>query len=128
MKIRHVYWIATGLLALIYLSGGIMYLTNLDWVRGAFAALGYPGYLVPFLAVAKIAAAVTVLWRYSVALSDLAYAGMLFHLLLAASAHLAAGDMGFGPAVVGLIALGVSFTTQNAARMPASPHAPVPKP
>jgi DoxX-like family len=128
MKIRYVYWIATGLLALIYLAGGIMYLTKLDWVRGAFATLGYPGYLVPLLAVAKIAGAVTILWRYSVALSDLAYAGMFFHLLLAASAHLAAGDMGFVPAIVGLIALGVSFATQNAARKTASPYARVPTP
>ncbi|MCU0883041.1 MAG: DoxX family protein [Hyphomonadaceae bacterium] len=127
MKTKYVYWIATGLLALIYIAGGIMYLTNLDWVRGAFAALGYPSYLVPFLAVAKLGAAVTILWRFSVALSDLAYAAMLFHLLLAVSAHVAAADMGFGPAVVGLIALAVSFATQNAARKSGSPYGPIGK-
>jgi hypothetical protein len=58
-----------------------------------------------------------------VPLSDLAYAGMFYHLLLAISAHLNAGDFGFPPATVMLICMIVSFFTQNAARKGVSPYA-----
>ena len=71
-----------------------------------------------------IAAPLAVLSRISVPLSDLAYAGMFFHLLLAISAHLNAGDGGFFPALVGLVLLLVSFFTQNQARKRPSPNVP----
>lgn len=47
---------------------------------------GYPAYIVPILAVVKLAAAATILIRFSLVLSDVAYAGMFFHLILAAGA------------------------------------------
>ncbi|KQM66539.1 MULTISPECIES: DoxX family protein [unclassified Sphingomonas] len=124
MKRKWIYWIATVLVALMYLAGGAYYLSDIAGVQRIFPTLGYPPYLVPILAVLKPLAAVTILWRFSVKLSDLAYAGMLFHLLLAISAHLNAGDYGFGPALVGLLALVVSFLTQNAARRKPSPYPP----
>ncbi|MBK1795478.1 DoxX family protein [Devosia sp. WQ 349] len=122
MNLKWVYWGATVLLALMYVAGGVMYLTNIPLVQGTFAQLGYPAYLVPILAVVKLAAAVTIVWRFSVALTDLAYAGMLFHLLLALAAHLGVGDMAFAPAIVGLVLLVASFLTQNAARKKPSPY------
>lgn len=122
MKLKWVYWISTGLLTAIYLAGGAMYLSNISGVQHAFGGLGYPAYLVPILAVLKPAAAVVILWRFSVALSDLAYAAMFFHLLLAISAHLNVGDNGFAPASVGVVALVVSFLTQNAVRRKPSPY------
>ncbi|CUX70080.1 MULTISPECIES: DoxX family protein [Agrobacterium] len=122
MKLKWIYWASTGLLSLIYLAGGAYYLSDLVGVQRIFPTLGYPAYLVPILAVLKPLAAVTILWRFNVALSDLAYAGMFYHLLLAISAHLNAGDYGFAPALVGLIALLVSFATQNAARRKPSPY------
>ncbi|CDX58015.1 conserved membrane hypothetical protein [Mesorhizobium plurifarium] len=122
MQLKWIYWIATALLALIYLAGGAYYLSDMAGVQAIFPTLGYPPYLVPILAVLKPLAAVTILWRFSIALSDLAYAGMFFHLLLAVSAHVNAGDYGFGPALVGLLALLVSFATQNAARRKPSPY------
>lgn len=85
--------------------------------------LGFPAYLVPILAVLKPLAAVTILWRFNVALSDLACAGMFYHLLLAFSAHLNVGQtVEAAPALVGLDALLVSFATQNAARRKPSPY------
>jgi DoxX-like family len=123
MKMKWVYWGATGLLALMYLAGAAMYLSNISGVQQIFGTLGYPAYLVPILAVAKLAGAVVILWRFSVALSDLAYAAMFFHLLLALSAHINMGDGGFVPAIVGLIALLASFFTQNHARAKPSPYA-----
>lgn len=125
MARKYAYWISTALLLLLYLASAIMYVTQQDTVRQALAALGYPAYLVPVLIVVKILAVAAILSRFSVALSDLAYAGMLYHLMLAGSAHINAGDaIGAVPAFVGLILVMVSFLTQNAARRTNSPNAP----
>jgi hypothetical protein len=120
---KKLYWVTTSLLSLIYLAGGIMYLSMMPEVKQAWTALGYPTYLVPILAVVKLLAAILVLWRVSPAITDLVYAGMLYHLLLAFSAHINAGDGGFVPALVGLICLAISFATQNGARAKKSSYA-----
>lgn len=121
--IRIVYWGATGLLALIYLGGGVFYLTSVAAVAELYGTLGYPAYLIIPLALAKLAGAVAILVRRPVWLSDLAYAGMFFHLILAVSAHVAAADGGFLPATVALLLLLASFFTQNAVRTGDSPYA-----
>lgn len=124
MKARKtIYWVSTALLCFLYLASATMYLTRGDTVRQALGALGYPAYLVPLLITVKLLAVASVVSRISVRLSDLAYAGMFFHLLLALSAHLNAGDGGFAPAVVGLVAVAASFWTQNAARVKKSSNA-----
>lgn len=79
---------------------------------------------MPLLISAKIAAPLAILTRVSVRLGDLAYAGMFYRLLLAVSAHLAAGDGGYGPAPAALSLMLTSFFTQNAARKHPSPHVP----
>jgi hypothetical protein len=123
MNIKWVYWIATGLLSLMYVGGGLMYLTNIPMVQGMFGNFGYPAYIVPILGVVKLLAAATILSRFSVALSDLAYAGMLFHLVLAAGAHIGIADWaGLPPSLVGLALLAVSFLTQNRVRRKPSPY------
>lgn len=116
------YWVSTVLLALMYLAGSAMYLSNIAGIQLLFGTLSYPGYLVPILGVVKLLGAVTILWRFSVALADLAYAGMFYHLLLAFSAHINAADGGFVPAIIGLVLLALSFFTQNAARPKKSPY------
>jgi hypothetical protein len=101
-----------------------MYVAKTAWVRTQLAALGYPGYLVPLLIAVKVLAVVAILWRISVPLADLAYAGMLFHLLLAAIAHVGVRKPKEAvPAVIGLLLLIASFVTQNAARDLPSPYA-----
>lgn len=121
-KQRYAYWISTVLLSALYLSSATMYLAKSDFARQAFAALGYPAYLVSILPFVKILGVIAILSRRSIFLSDLAYAGMFFHLLLALSAHLNAHDGGFVPALIGLIMLVVSFVTQNKARPKTSPY------
>lgn len=121
---RIAYWISTALLCLIYASGAVMYLLQRPLIEEGFAHFGYPAYLVTVLIVAKIAAPLAILSRVSVRLSDLAYAGILFHLLLAASAHLNIGDGGYFPALLGLVLAAISFLTQNAARRKPSPNVP----
>jgi len=126
MTRKYAYWISTALLCLLYLASAMMYLTKGDQVRHSLEALGYPGYLREVLLTVKLLGVAAILSRVSVLLSDLAYAGMFYHLLLAFSAHVNAGDGRFMPAVLALIALIVSFLTQNAARTKKSRFLPVP--
>jgi DoxX-like family len=122
-KIKYVYWIATGLLCLGYLAGAGLYTFNHGMVADMFPKLGYPVYLTYLLPVVKVLGPVAILSRMSIALSDLAYAGMFFHLPLAFSAHVTSGEPGWQPAVVMFVLLLVSFFTQNAVRKGVSPHA-----
>jgi len=125
MARKYAYWISTALLSALYLMSATFYITQGDTVRQLLGQLGFPGYLVPLLIVVKLLGVATILSRVRVALSDLAYSGMFFHLLLALSAHLNASDSaGSVPALVGLVLLIVSFLTQNAARAKPSPYAP----
>ena len=122
-KIKYVYWISTGLLCLLYLAGAALYTFNHDMVAQMFPQLGYPVYLTYLLPVVKVLGPLAILTRYSVALSDLAYAGMFYHLLLALSAHLTSGVPGWQPSVAMFALLLISFFTQNAARKVQSPYA-----
>ncbi|MDP9606283.1 DoxX family protein [Variovorax sp. NFACC27] len=121
---NYTYWISTALLSLLYLASAAAYVAKRDWVRQALADLGYPGYLVPVLTVVKILAVAAILSRISVPLSDLAYAGMFYHLLLSGLAHIGVRKPGGAlPAAVGLVLLVASFATQNLARDIPSPDA-----
>lgn len=117
MSATYIYWISTALLSLLYLTSAYLYVTKGEWVRKALADLGYPAYLVPVMVVVKVLGPVAILSRFSVALSDLAYAGIFYHLLLSGLAHLGVRKpKGAVPAALGLLLLAASFLTQNAAR------------
>jgi len=121
----YTYWISTGILSLLYISSAIIYVTRRDWVRETIVGFGYPGYLQPILVAVKLLAVVAIGSRVRVALSDLAYAGMFYHLLLSGLAHVGVRKPQDAlPALVGLALLAASFTTQNAARETPSPYAP----
>jgi small-conductance mechanosensitive channel len=121
------YWIGTALLCALYLSSAVTYIVKGDWVRQALLGLGYPAYLLWFLTVVKLSAVITILWRPNGFLTDLAYAGMFFHLLLSAMAHLGVRKpAGAIPAVVGLALLCLSFVSQNHARELPSPYGQIP--
>ncbi|WPN60356.1 DoxX family protein [Pseudomonas sp. P9_31] len=124
---NYVYWISTALLSLLYFASASMYVAKGDYVRNAQAELGYSAsYLVPFMIVVKVLGPAAILWRFNVALSDLAYVGMFYHLLLSALAHLGVRKPKDSiPAVVGLILLVASFMTQNAVRDFPSPYPPL---
>ena len=125
MATIYTYWISTALLTLLYLSSAAIYLTKGKWVRQALAGLGYPAYLVPLMIAVKVLGPAAIVSRVNVGLSDLAYAGMFYHLLLAGLAHFAVRKPNEAlPAIVGLALLITSFVTQNAARGIASPYGP----
>ena len=47
------YWTFTGLITLGMLLSGVMYLTGNPEIVKGFETLGLPGYMIPFLGVAK---------------------------------------------------------------------------
>jgi hypothetical protein len=126
MAENYAYWISTTLLSLLYLTSATMYIVKGDFVRKTQADLGYSAsHLVPFMIVVKVLGPAAILWRFNVALSDLAYAGIFYHLILSGSAHLGVRKpKGAIPAAAGLILLVISFATQNSAREISSPYAP----
>ena len=126
MIVNYIYWISTALLSLLYFASACLYIAKADFVRNAQAELGYSAsHLVPLMIVVKILGPAAILSRVNLALSDLAYAGMFYHLLLSAFAHLAVNKpKGSIPAAAGLILLVASFVTQNTVRGLPSPYAP----
>ncbi|NEK32968.1 DoxX family protein [Rhizobium leguminosarum] len=118
------YWISTALLSVLYLASAYMYATRKQWVREALTELGYSANnLVPFMVIVKVLGPVAILSRVSVPLSDLAYAGIFFHLLLSGLAHIGVRKpVGVLPAAIGLALLIASFMTQNDARNVPSPY------
>ncbi|MGO6709208.1 DoxX family protein [Rhizobium leguminosarum] len=118
------YWISTALLSVLYLASAYMYATKKQWVREALMELGYSANnLVPFMVIVKILGPLAILSRVSVPLSDLAYAGIFFHLLLSGLAHIGVRKpVGALPAAIGLALLIASFITQNDVRDVPSPY------
>ncbi|KAF5885441.1 MULTISPECIES: DoxX family protein [Rhizobium] len=118
------YWISTALLSALYLASAYMYATKGQWVREALTELGYSANnLVPFMIIVKVLGPLAILSRVSVPLSDLAYAGIFFHLLLSGLAHIGVRKpVGALPAAIGLALLIASFMTQNDVRDVPSPY------
>ncbi|UIK21800.1 DoxX family protein [Rhizobium leguminosarum] len=117
------YWISTALLSVLYFASAYMYATKKQWVREALTELGYSANnLVPFMVIVKVLGPLAILSRLSVPLSDLAYAGIFFHLLLSGLAHIGVRKpVGALPAAIGLALLIASFITQNDVRDVPSP-------
>ena len=108
---RLLFWIFTGLLAALMVGSAARALLDYPWARASFEHLGYPTYIIVPLETAKLLGVAAVLSNVSPFLKNLAYAGFFYHLLLALSAHVAAGD---GPemmvaAASGLVLLAGSF-------------------
>lgn len=125
MTMTYIYWISTVLLSALYLSSAALYLTKRGFVEKAQADLGYhAAHLVPFMIVVKILGPLVILTRLSLPLSDLAYAGIFYHLILSGMAHLGVRSIkGAMPAAIGLILMATSFATQNHVRDTPSPYA-----
>lgn len=104
-----IYLISTGLLTALMLMSAGMYFFNYEEVTATFLSLGFPGYIVYPLAIAKILGLVAIWTNKSYSLKEWAYAGFFFDFTLALSAHLVAGDGQFLPAIVALILLGASY-------------------
>lgn len=82
-----VFWVSTGILALMFASSGIMYFAMHEMVIDEFTTLGFPLFIIYPLAIAKVLAAVAITTRKLKVLQYLAYAGIFFDILLAFGAH-----------------------------------------
>ena len=101
--------ITTGLLTVLMLFSAGMYFFNYEEVAGIFTKLGYPTYLIYPLATAKILGLVAIWTKISKSLTEWAYAGFFFDVLLALTAHLMIGDGEYLPAIIALILVFTSY-------------------
>jgi uncharacterized membrane protein YphA (DoxX/SURF4 family) len=91
---RTLYWMATTLIALETLAGGVMDLTRGRTtvvagppVADVLTSLGYPQYLLTILGIFKVPGAVVLLVPRVPRLKEWAYAGIFFELTGAAASH-----------------------------------------
>jgi uncharacterized membrane protein YphA (DoxX/SURF4 family) len=86
------YWVATGLAALAFITGGAFDAARGEQVRAIMSHLGYPAYFAALLGVWKILGGLAILAPRMPRLKEWAYAGMFFDLSGAAISHGSVGD------------------------------------
>lgn len=104
-----IYWLSTFVLCGIMLYSAQMYFRNTEMAEGFFKSMNYPTYFVIPLAVLKVLGVIMILWRKSTWLTEWAYAGFFFDLVLATAAHHYAGHGIFGFSLYAIIALFPSY-------------------
>ncbi len=93
MKFKIPYWIFTVGMCGMFLFSAQMYFRNYEMVTGYFENhMGFPGWMVYPLAVAKILGVIAVVSNLSRMLKEWAYAGFFFDGVMAFTAHYMVGD------------------------------------
>ena len=104
---RAVYWMATTIISLAFLSGGLAYLLRIDAPMRGMAELGYPAYFVALLGTWKLLGGLAILAPRLPLLKEWAYAGIVFDLSGASVSHLVMGQPGWH-VIVPLVLLGIA--------------------
>ncbi|MRG43828.1 DoxX family protein [Chitinophaga sp. SYP-B3965] len=91
-KLKIIYWIFTGLLAVLMSIGSIPDIIMIPEARTLFQHLGYPMYLLPFVGVAKILGCIAIVVPGFNRLKEWAYAGLFFDITGALYSHITVGD------------------------------------
>lgn len=114
MARKIVYWIATGLVAVMLLFA-LSYLTGSEQVTTGFAKAGYPQHLRIVLGIAKPAAAIVLLLPGLALLKEWAYAGVTITWIMASISAYASREpvMIWILPLVLLVLLGVSYVTRS---------------
>lgn len=107
-----IYWGATGMVAAAMAASGGMYLTGNPEVLQGFEQLGYPGYFVLLLGVAKLLGAAALLVPVPEKIREWAYAGIAFTLIGATWTHIATQTPFIAPLLI-LGVLGLSYWFRN---------------
>ena len=112
-----IYWITTGLVAVMSAFAGYAYLSGSSQAVTGFAHVGYPQQLRIILGIAKPLGAIALLIPGFPKIKEWAYAGFTFAWISAVIAHYLAGDgpVAFSPLVL-LVLLAVSYVTRPASR------------
>jgi uncharacterized membrane protein YphA (DoxX/SURF4 family) len=82
-----VYWIATGLTALAFISGGVTWLMHIPQQVEGVTHLGYPLYFMKIVGVWKVLGGLAILAPRMPRIKEWAYAGIFFDLSGAAASH-----------------------------------------
>lgn len=103
---KALYWLATGLAALIIVATGAANLMRAPQLLAGLAHLGYPLVLSSILGVWQLLGAAAILAPGLARLKEWAYAGFVFLLTGAAASHASAGDS-IGHIMFPLVLLGL---------------------
>ena len=87
-KTKILYWIITGLFAVGILLSAIPQILNVPEEKIIMNNLGYPGYIIPFLGIAKLLGIIAILIPGFSRLKEWAFAGLFFDLIGAIYSHL----------------------------------------
>ncbi len=85
------YWIVTVMMCALFAYSASMYFTNTEAIKGFFESFNYPTYIVIPLAIAKVLGIFAIISNANRVLSEWAYAGFFFDVILATAAHHHAG-------------------------------------
>ena len=97
-KIKILYWVFTGLFALLMLGSAIPdILVSEIAVKGMHNDLGYPLYFIPFIGVAKLLGVIAILIPGYRTVKEWAYSGLIFDLIGATYSIVAAGSPNGSP-------------------------------
>lgn len=112
-KYKIIYLISTGLLTLVMLFSAGNYFFQTTMVYEAFAALGYPEYLVIPLGLAKLFGLAAIWFVPNQSLKEWAYAGFFFDVVLAFLAHVMVSDGLFPGALMAFVFLMTSYFSRK---------------
>ncbi len=110
-RINILYWIITGLLALLMAFSGVAnIMAGPDSIK-VFDHIQFPHYMIQFLGVAKLLGAIVIIIPGFPRLKEWAYAGLTFDLLGAMYAAYSVGDpfSMWAPILIGPLLIGASY-------------------
>lgn len=100
------YWTVTGMFVAVFGYAAVWALVDPVGTRADTLGLGYPGWTVYPLAIAKLCGLAVILSRRFRALTWLAFAGFFYDVVLALGAHIALGNVARGT----IAAFGIAVT------------------
>ena len=113
-----VYWVATALLLIELVLGGMWDVLRVPHVRVVIERLGYPSYFLVILGVWKLLGAAALVVPRFPRLKEWAYAGVVFNLTGALASHVASGYI--EPGAMSYLVVMVGITAASWSLRPAS--------
>lgn len=108
-----IYLVSTALVSLMMVGGALGFIFDYEGSVKEVTELGYPAYLVLFIAVAKIAGIAAIWIKKSGPLMQWAYAGLFFELLIVVYMYLNVRPL---DSIGALIAIALLFTSYFAGK------------
>ena len=106
---RIIYFTVTGLFSVLILIGVSQYFFNYEMAAEMFTNIKFPTYLIYGMGVAKLLGVLAIWFSKSDLVKEWAYAGFVFNMILAISAHVNVGDGEFLGSLIALILVITSY-------------------